>query len=110
MLRIQRHAVVPLASTHRISASDLVGRGIDHCEQILILEIDVDLSRDRIVLQSNRFPPGPGSSNVVSSLSVGVGAAAGPAWASSSRLTRSISEIVRTSEILSCGVILVDAS
>ena len=55
VLRIECHAVVPFAFPDRIPAHNRIGRGIDHRKNVLVLEIDVHLARDRIVLRHPRF-------------------------------------------------------
>ena len=55
MLRIECHAVVPFAFPDRIPTYDRIGRGIDHREDVLVLQIHIHLVRDRIVLRHSRF-------------------------------------------------------
>src|SRR6266487_3212841 len=51
MFRIERHAVIAFALSYRITRCNFVRRRIDHGEEVLVLEIDVDLARHGIVLR-----------------------------------------------------------
>jgi len=51
VFRVERHAVIALASTDGIAPDDLIGRRIDHGEDVLVLQIHVDLPRHGIVLR-----------------------------------------------------------
>src|SRR5437870_8940720 len=55
VLGVDRHAVIAAASLDGILAHDPVGGGIDHRENILVLKVDIDLARDRVVLRHARF-------------------------------------------------------
>src|SRR5262249_34410601 len=50
-LRVDRHPVVPLTAGDGIATDDGIRTRIDNREDVLILEIDVDLSGDGIVLR-----------------------------------------------------------
>ena len=52
---IDRHAVVLATSLDGITAYHRVADGIDHRKDILVLQVDIDLTRHRIVLGHARL-------------------------------------------------------
>src|SRR5258706_10896062 len=46
---IERHAVVSLATAHRISGDHSIRRGIDYREGVLVLQVHINLARDWVV-------------------------------------------------------------
>src|SRR5437879_3059898 len=52
---IDRHAVVLATSLNGITAYHRVADGIDHRKDILVLKVDIDLTRQRIVLRHPRL-------------------------------------------------------
>src|SRR5215831_18321776 len=51
MFGIESHAVVAFTTSHRIASNDFVRRGIDDCEDILILQIHIDFLSNGVVLR-----------------------------------------------------------
>ena len=55
VLGVERHAVISLALPDRIAPNHLVGRWIDYCKYILVLQIHVQVPRNWVVLRHSRF-------------------------------------------------------
>ena len=51
VLGVDRHPVVSLATIDAMAALDRVRGGVDHRQTVLVLQIDIDLSGDRVVLR-----------------------------------------------------------
>jgi len=55
VLRVERYAVISLAFPNRIATNQSIGRRINDGENILVLQVDVNLARHRVVLRHSRF-------------------------------------------------------